>query len=231
MGASISPASGLRILLSSEQIQQRVREMGAQISGDYRGRPLHLVCILKGASIFLADLLRTLELEVSLDFIAVSSYHKGSGSSGEVQIIKDLNLPLEGRDVLIVEDIVDTGLTLNYLCHLLESRGARGVPTPAGYRPRKRHGQWRSRARFPPERVPRPASAGCAACVIFSRRLRPPRASSFQIRNIIQATGFTKARGTRSWLGASRGFRIPRSPVAAARQGASKAFCNAGGLL
>ncbi len=127
MGAGVSPDDGLKILLPSEQIQQRVREMGAQISGDYRGRPLHLVCILKGASIFLADLLRTLELEVSLDFIAVASYHKGSGSSGEVQIIKDLNLPLEGRDVLIVEDIVDTGLTLNYLCHLLESRGPRSL--------------------------------------------------------------------------------------------------------
>ena len=127
MSTSVFPAGGLKVLLSSEQIQQRVHAIGAQINGDYRGRPLHLVCILKGASIFLADLLRTLELEVSLDFIAVASYHKGSSSSGEVQITKDLDLPLQGRDVLIVEDVVDTGLTLNYLYHLLESRGPRSL--------------------------------------------------------------------------------------------------------
>ncbi len=127
MSASVSSADGLKVLLLSEQIQQRVHAIGAQINGDYRGRLLHLVCILKGASIFLADLLRTLELEVSLDFIAVASYHKGSSSSGEVQITKDLDLPVEGRDVLIVEDIVDTGLTLNYLYHLLESRGPRSL--------------------------------------------------------------------------------------------------------
>lgn len=101
--------------------------MAAQIGRDYGGRQLHLVCILKGASIFLADLLRALELDVSVDFIAVSSYKKGTNSTGEVQITKDLDTPLEGRDVLIVEDIVDTGLTLNYLYHLLESRGPRSL--------------------------------------------------------------------------------------------------------
>lgn len=127
MSATVSLPSGLRVLLSSEKIQQRVREMGAQINRDYQGRPIHLVCILKGASMFLADLLRVLELEVSLDFIAVSSYHKGSNSTGEVQITKDLDFPLEGREVLIVEDIVDTGLTLNYLYQLLQSRGPRSL--------------------------------------------------------------------------------------------------------
>lgn len=121
--AAIPLGSGLKTMLSEQQIQQRIKELGAAISRDYAGRPLHLVCILKGASVFLADLLRTLELDVSIDFIAVSSYKKGSTSTGEVQLTKDLDFPLEGRDVLIVEDIVDTGLTLNYLYHLLLSRG------------------------------------------------------------------------------------------------------------
>lgn len=97
--------------------------MGGKISRDYAGKPLHLVCILKGASVFLGDLLRSLELDVSIDFIAVSSYKRGTSTTGEVQLTKDLDFPLEGRHVLIVEDIVDTGLTLNYLYHLLQSRG------------------------------------------------------------------------------------------------------------
>jgi len=113
----------LKVVLSEEQIQRRIAELGAQISRDYQGRQLHLVCILKGASMFLADLMRTLQVEVSIDFIAVSSYGKGTNSTGEVQLTKDLDFPLEGRDVLIVEDIVDTGLTLNYLYGLLKSRG------------------------------------------------------------------------------------------------------------
>lgn len=127
MSATVSLPAGVKILLSSEQIQQRVREMGVQITRDYQGKSVHLVCILKGASMFLADLLRALNLDVSIDFIAVSSYHKGSNSTGEVQITKDLDFPLEGREVLIVEDIVDTGLTLNYLYQLLQSRGPRSL--------------------------------------------------------------------------------------------------------
>ena len=122
MNTAVPLSNGLKTLISGEQIQKRIGEMGAEITRDYRGRPLHLVCILKGACIFLADLLRVLDLDVSVDFIAVSSYKKGSNSTGEVQITKDLDHPLEGRDVLIVEDIADTGLTLNYLYHLLESR-------------------------------------------------------------------------------------------------------------
>lgn len=125
--SSASVRNGLRVLLTHEQIQQRITAMAAQISRDYAGRRLHLVCILKGACIFLADLLRQLDLDVSIDFIAVSSYKKGTNSTGEVQLTKDLDFPLEGRDVLLVEDIVDTGLTLNYLLQLLLSRGPRSL--------------------------------------------------------------------------------------------------------
>jgi hypoxanthine phosphoribosyltransferase len=109
-------------MLSRDQIRQRIAELGAQISRDYAGKCLHLVCILKGACIFLSDLLRVLSVDASIDFIAVSSYKNGSSSTGEVQLTKDLDFPLDSRDVLVVEDIVDTGLTLSYLKHLLESR-------------------------------------------------------------------------------------------------------------
>jgi hypoxanthine phosphoribosyltransferase len=119
----VTLGNGLRVLLSRQQIQQRVAELGAEITRDYRGRPLHLICILKGACIFLSDLIRALALDVSVDFIAVSSYKNSTSNSGEVQLTKDLDAPLAGRDVLLVEDILDTGLTLNYLQHLLESRG------------------------------------------------------------------------------------------------------------
>jgi len=114
--------NGLKILLSREQIQTRIAELGAQITGDYAGKRLHLVCILKGACMFLSDLLRTLEVDTSIDFIAVSSYKNGSSTTGEVQLTKDLDFPLDKREVLIVEDIVDTGLTLSYLKDLLASR-------------------------------------------------------------------------------------------------------------
>jgi hypoxanthine phosphoribosyltransferase len=117
----------LKTLITEEQIRKRIREMGATISRDYAGTALHLVCILKGASMFLADLLRSLELDVSIDFIAVSSYKRGTTTTGEVQLTKDLDFPLEARDVLIVEDIVDTGVTLNYLYHLLQSRAPRSL--------------------------------------------------------------------------------------------------------
>lgn len=114
-------------MLSRDAIRQRVRELGARITEEYGGGRIHLVCILKGACVFLADLLRWLDADVSIDFIAVSSYKKGLSTSGEVQLTKDLDSPLDGRDVLIVEDIVDTGLTLNYLRHLLQSRGPRSL--------------------------------------------------------------------------------------------------------
>ncbi len=110
------------ILLDSQTIQRRVRELGSRITQDYRGKAPHLIGILKGASIFHADLVRSIELELSFDFIAVGSYGKLTKTSGEVRILKDLDESLEGKDVLLVEDIVDTGLTLNYLLLNLQAR-------------------------------------------------------------------------------------------------------------
>jgi hypoxanthine phosphoribosyltransferase len=117
----------MKVLLPQEAIQARVEELGRQISGDYEGRPPHLVGVLKGACAFLTDLSRAIELPVTLDFIAVSSYGQASKSSGEVRLVKDLDQGLEGRDLLVVEDIVDTGLTLNYLLNVLRARGPRSL--------------------------------------------------------------------------------------------------------
>jgi hypoxanthine phosphoribosyltransferase len=104
------------ILLSSDEIAARVHELGAEIARDAAGAgSVHLVCVLKGAAIFLADLVRAVPLPCTLDFLAVSSYAAGTTTTGEVRLVKDLDQGLEGRDVLVVEDIVDTGLTLNYL--------------------------------------------------------------------------------------------------------------------
>ena len=112
----------LAVLISEEKIVQRIRELGEQISKDYEGRTIHLVCVLKGAFTFLADLARALKVSTTIDFIAVSSYGDRTSTSGEVQLTKDLDLSLEGKDVLIVEDIADTGLTLRYLYNMLNSR-------------------------------------------------------------------------------------------------------------
>ncbi|MDQ3323666.1 MAG: hypoxanthine phosphoribosyltransferase [Acidobacteriota bacterium] len=114
-------------LLSAEQIKARVREMGAEITRDYAGREPILIGILKGACIFLSDLMREVDLKVSLEFMAVSSYGKAQKSSGEVRIIKDLDVAVEDKDLIVVEDIVDTGLTLSYLLANLQSRGASSV--------------------------------------------------------------------------------------------------------
>jgi hypoxanthine phosphoribosyltransferase len=119
------------VLLDSQTIVKRVRELGNRITQDYRDRTLHLVCILKGASTFHADLMRAIDLELSTDFIAVGSYGKQTKSSGEVRILKDLDESIEGRDVLLVEDIVDTGLTLHYLLQNLKARGPESLNTIA----------------------------------------------------------------------------------------------------
>ena len=117
----------LRVLISAEQIRDRIRELGAQISADYPDGTLHLICILKGACFFLTDLARAMKRDVSIDFMGISTYGKGKTSSGEVKVTKDLDISLEGADVLIVEDIVDSGVTLNYLMHVLEQRRPRSI--------------------------------------------------------------------------------------------------------
>ena len=106
---------GLEVLYTREQIARRVVEMGAQITQDLKGEKLVMVGVLKGAAIFLADLARSIDADATFDFVAVSSYGKGQRSSGAVKLIKDLDQPIEGKHVLIVEDILDTGLTLAYL--------------------------------------------------------------------------------------------------------------------
>ena len=122
-----SDPAGLDVLIPAHKIAARVQELGKQISRDYQGRTIHLVCVLKGAYTFLADLARAIEIPLTLDFLAVSSYEKGTSTSGAVQLTKDLDSSLEGMDVLIVEDIADTGLTLRYLFNMLKARHPRSL--------------------------------------------------------------------------------------------------------
>lgn len=110
------------VLLTEEQIQQRVRELAEQISADYQGKDLLLVCVLKGGVLFLTDLMRQLDIPHAIDFMAISSYGAGTESSGVVRILMDLNTSIEGKNVLIVEDIVDTGHTLDYILRNLSTR-------------------------------------------------------------------------------------------------------------
>ena len=117
----------LKVLISSEQIQERVRQLGEKISEDYPTGNLHMICILKGAVFFMTDLARAMKRDVQLDFMGISTYGKGKTSSGEVKVTKDLDISLEGADVVIVEDIVDSGVTLNYLLHVLEQRKPRSI--------------------------------------------------------------------------------------------------------
>jgi hypoxanthine phosphoribosyltransferase len=118
------------ILLSTEQIQERVRSLAGEIERDHPdAETLHLVCVLKGAFVFLADLVRALRVPSTLDFMAVSSYAKGTTTTGEVRLLKDLDVALGGRHVVIVEDIVDTGLTLTYLQEILRARGPKTLRT------------------------------------------------------------------------------------------------------
>jgi hypoxanthine phosphoribosyltransferase len=119
------------VLFDRNTIQKRVRELGSRISGDYSGKTVHLIGILRGASIFHADLVRAIDLDLSFDFIAVESYGAQTESSGVVRILKDLDESLEGKDVLLVEDIVDTGLTLHYLLQSLEARRPESLKTVA----------------------------------------------------------------------------------------------------
>jgi len=117
----------LEVLLSEEQIQSRIKELGSQITRDYAGRNPLLIGVLKGACFFLSDLLRSIDTRLSIEFMAISSYGSSTRTSGEVRIMKDLDVPVEGRHIIVVEDIVDTGLTLSYLLSNLKSRGAASV--------------------------------------------------------------------------------------------------------
>lgn len=116
----------LRVFLPADQIHARIQEMGARIGKDYStDHPLVMICILKGACIFLADLIRAIPRDVRIEFMGISSYGKQKSSSGEVRVMKDLDASIEGADILIVEDILDTGITLTYLKHVLAQRNPR----------------------------------------------------------------------------------------------------------
>ena len=111
-----------KILFSQEQLQARVRELGAQITRDYAGKEVAVAAILRGSYVFMADLTRAIELPITVDFMSVSSYGSGTSSSGQVEIKKDLSDPIEGKELLIVEDILDSGNTLYYLSDVLRAR-------------------------------------------------------------------------------------------------------------
>lgn len=115
------------VLISEEEIQQKILELGAKLSEDYKDRNPLVICVLKGAFVFMADLVKRIEVPLEIDFMAVSSYGASTKSSGVVKIVKDLDVSIEGRDVLIVEDIIDSGLTLSYLIEILYGRNAKSV--------------------------------------------------------------------------------------------------------
>ncbi|MFD0698924.1 hypoxanthine phosphoribosyltransferase [Paenibacillus sp. GCM10027628] len=119
------------VLYSEEQIQNKIKELGEQLSSDYEGKNPLVICVLKGAFIFMADLVKQIRVPLELDFMAVSSYGQSTKSSGVVKIIKDLDVPVEGRHILIVEDIIDSGLTLSYLIDVLERRNAKSISVVA----------------------------------------------------------------------------------------------------
>lgn len=116
-------AEKVNVLLSEEAVDARIKEIGEQISRDYAGKQVHLICVLKGGSFFMCELAKRITVPVSLDFMSVSSYGSETKSSGVVKIVKDLDEPVVGKEVLVVEDIVDSGRTLSYLMELLKDRG------------------------------------------------------------------------------------------------------------
>ncbi len=117
----------LKQLFSADKIQERIREMGEQIAADYKDKNPLLIVVLKGACIFASDLVRHTDIPLGIEFMAISSYGDSTRTSGEVRIVKDLDVPIQDRDILVVEDIVDTGLTLTYLLTLIRDRGAKSV--------------------------------------------------------------------------------------------------------
>ena len=115
-------AEHVRVLLTEEDVDRRIQEIGDQISRDYEGRQVHLICVLKGGSFFMCELAKRITVPVSLDFMSVSSYGSATKSSGVVRIVKDLDEPLKDKDVLVVEDIMDTGLTLKFLLDFMKAK-------------------------------------------------------------------------------------------------------------
>ncbi|MGN0159493.1 MAG: hypoxanthine phosphoribosyltransferase [Brotaphodocola sp.] len=120
-------AESVRVLLSEEEVNARINEVAEKINQDYEGKEIHLICILKGGVFFTCELAKRLTVPVSMDFMSVSSYGADTKSSGVVRIIKDLDEPLQGKDVLIVEDIIDSGRTLAYLIEVLKQRGPKSI--------------------------------------------------------------------------------------------------------
>lgn len=117
----------IKVMLTEKEVDERIQEMGRQISKDYEGKQVHLVCVLKGGSFFMCELAKRITVPVSLDFMSVSSYGSDTKSSGVVKIVKDLDESLKGKDVLVVEDIVDSGRTLSYLLEMLRDRGPKSL--------------------------------------------------------------------------------------------------------
>lgn len=120
-------AEKIRVLVSEEDVDRRIEELGKQISEDYAGKQIHLICVLKGGVFFLCELAKRITIPVSLDFMSVGSYGDGTQSSGIVKITKDLDESLEGKEVLVVEDIIDSGNTLYYLLDVLKKRGPKSM--------------------------------------------------------------------------------------------------------
>ena len=120
-------AERIEVLLTEQDVDKRIQEIGDQISRDYAGKNVHLVCVLKGGSFFMCELAKRITVPVSIDFMSVSSYGGNTKSSGVVRIVKDLDEPLAGKHVIVIEDIVDSGRTLSYLLDMLRSRGALDV--------------------------------------------------------------------------------------------------------
>ena len=120
-------AEHVKVLLSEKEVDDRIQAIGEQISRDYAGKQVHLICVLKGGSFFLCELAKRITVPVSLDFMSVSSYGSETKSSGVVKIIKDLDEPIKGKDVLVIEDIVDSGRTLSYLIEILKQRNPNSI--------------------------------------------------------------------------------------------------------
>ena len=120
-------AERIEVLLSEEEVDRRIQEIGDQISRDYEGKQVHLICVLKGGSFFMCELAKRITVPVSLDFMSVSSYGSETKSSGVVKIVKDLDEPLNGKHVIVIEDIVDSGRTLSYLLAMLKDRGPESI--------------------------------------------------------------------------------------------------------